>query len=234
MRMHKKAIPVLLTSIFLLLVIGSVATAGFFYYRYRAIAASTDSAKQKANADELKRIIDDVAKLMVVPTDETPTMATVTDKEKLREQPFFSNAENGDKVLFYTKAGKAILYRPSLKKVVDFTAIKAVEPSSTPKSEETTNKTTSTITILNSTTISGLASAYEKKIASLNPDITVVAKGQARSQYENSLVFDLTGKNKGIVDSIAKAYGATVSTELPTSEKRPESEILLILGVNAR
>ena len=60
-----------------------------------------------------------VSKLMVLPTDETPTMATVSDPEKLKNQAFFVNAKVGDKVLIYTKARKAILFSPSQNKIIE-------------------------------------------------------------------------------------------------------------------
>ena len=64
-------------------------------------------------------IIGNVAALMQVPTNETPTVADVTDANAARAQSnFFANAQNGDKVLMYVKAGEAILYRPGDNKIV--------------------------------------------------------------------------------------------------------------------
>lgn len=54
-----------------------------------------------------------VGKLMVVPTDELPIVETITDLTPLKDRPFFTKAEVGDKVLIYKNAAKAILYRPS-------------------------------------------------------------------------------------------------------------------------
>src|SRR3989344_6435180 len=88
----------------LLIVIGSLSAAGYFYYLYRT-STTTEIA-------ETKRTIDAVARLMSVPANEVPTVATVTDKTKLKQQPFFKAAENGDKVLIYSSIKKAILYRP--------------------------------------------------------------------------------------------------------------------------
>lgn len=65
-----------------------------------------------------KDIIESVGKLMVLPTEE-PTIATVSDPESLKGQPFFMNAKIGDKVLIYSTAGKAIIYRPSINKVIE-------------------------------------------------------------------------------------------------------------------
>lgn len=53
-----------------------------------------------------------VGELIELPQGEVPTVATVTDPAKLKDQVFFQNAERGDQVLIYTKARKAYLYDP--------------------------------------------------------------------------------------------------------------------------
>lgn len=78
----------------------------------------TAQAQAEANA-----LIAKVSKLMVLPADETPTIATVTDIEAVKDQPFFANAQNNDKVLIYQKAGKAILYRESENKIIEVGAV---------------------------------------------------------------------------------------------------------------
>jgi hypothetical protein len=67
---------------------------------------------------EKAALIEEVGKLIVLP-DEEPTIATVTDLASLKGQPFFASAAVGDKVLIYTNAKKAVLYRPSEKKVLE-------------------------------------------------------------------------------------------------------------------
>lgn len=64
-------------------------------------------------------LIDKVSHLMVLPTDEAPTIASVTDVAQAQAQSqFFANAELGDKVLLYVKTGNAILYRPSADRII--------------------------------------------------------------------------------------------------------------------
>lgn len=95
----------------------------------------TAQAQAEANA-----LVAKVSKLMTLPTDETPTIATVTDVSIVADQPFFKNAQNGDKVLIYQKAGKAILYRESENKIIEVGAVnfnQAVE-SPAPSAEATT------------------------------------------------------------------------------------------------
>ena len=55
---------------------------------------------------------------MVLPQNEEPTTATVSDTAKLKDQPFFKNAKNGDVVLIYTKAQIAILYDRKIDKII--------------------------------------------------------------------------------------------------------------------
>jgi hypothetical protein len=92
-----------------------------------ATGAFFDSKKQdRANTNEIAEITREVSGLIELPN-EQPTLATVTDKNKLEKQPFFEKAENGDKVLIYLSSRKALLYRPSTKKIVDFGTVNIVD-----------------------------------------------------------------------------------------------------------
>ena len=62
--------------------------------------------------------IDAAGKLISLPAGETPTVATVSDLAPLKDQPFFKDAQIGDKVLVFKESEKAILYRPSTNKIV--------------------------------------------------------------------------------------------------------------------
>lgn len=72
---------------------------------------------------ETERVKTSVAKLIDVPTNEDPTIASVVDASKLSNQAFFKNAKNGDKVLMYAQAKKAILYRPDTNKIIEVAPI---------------------------------------------------------------------------------------------------------------
>ncbi|MEJ0021752.1 MAG: hypothetical protein WDN47_04220 [Candidatus Doudnabacteria bacterium] len=102
-----------------LLLLGAVGTAGFFYKQLTDIKKDPN----KVAADETNATISAIGKLIVLPTDEQPTLATVTDPSKLADQPFFASAKMGDKVLIYTNAKKAILYDPVANKIVEVAPI---------------------------------------------------------------------------------------------------------------
>ena len=63
--------------------------------------------------------INSVGQLLVLPAGETPTIATVANLDQIKNQPFFANAKVGDKVLIYSKSQKAILYDPSINKIIE-------------------------------------------------------------------------------------------------------------------
>jgi uncharacterized protein HemX len=81
------------------------------------------SQSQQATADEATELNNEVGKLIQLPADEVPTVATVIDAAKVKSQAFFASAQNGDKLLLYSKSGKAILYRPSTKKIIEVAPI---------------------------------------------------------------------------------------------------------------
>lgn len=91
-------------------------TSGLLYKQVRELKVNPQEVAQEENA----QIIDMVGKLVLLPEGEAPTIATVTDPEKLKsEQAFFAKAMEGDKVLIYTQALKAIMYRPSENKIIE-------------------------------------------------------------------------------------------------------------------
>lgn len=73
----------------------------------------------RATADQPTALVAKVAGLIDLPKDETPTIATVQDETKLKDQAFFAQAQNGDKLLIYAQAKKAIIYRPGDHKVIN-------------------------------------------------------------------------------------------------------------------
>ena len=80
-------------TVVLILIVGLGAVYVFTYFQKDAVQSSVSTDKQVAE------ILEKLGKLVVLPTNETPTIATVTDVDKLSGQPFFRNAQNGDKVV---------------------------------------------------------------------------------------------------------------------------------------
>lgn len=103
------------------LILVLAAGAGYFYYKYNQANnnAKRLSDPKVAATQQVDNLVAQVGKLVDLPTGQTPTIATVTDSKKLASQTFFKNAVNGDKVLIYTQAKRAVLYRPSTNKVIE-------------------------------------------------------------------------------------------------------------------
>ena len=94
-----------------------VLLSAYFFFPARAVSTDPNVALQR----EIKNLTVHIGTFMALPEGEQPTLATVTDKEKLNGQEFFTRAQNGDKLLVYVKAKKAILYRPSTGKIIEVT-----------------------------------------------------------------------------------------------------------------
>ncbi len=99
--------------------------AYFGYQKYDEVNQEKQrlSDPQEAARQETQRTKEQVAKLIDVPQGEDPTIASVVDASKLSNQSFFKNAKNGDKVLMYAQAKKAILYRPDSNKIIEVAPI---------------------------------------------------------------------------------------------------------------
>lgn len=117
----------------------AIAGAGYFYNQVRLLKQNPQVVAQREVADVLAK----VSKLLVLPSGETPTVATVSDPAALKDQPFFASAQKGDKVLIYTTAKKVILYSVSMNKIIEVAPLnigtqKAVTPPTAVVKPDTT------------------------------------------------------------------------------------------------
>lgn len=240
----KKFAKIILIVIIFALVAGSLGTAGYFYFKYKK-AVPGNAAKDEAGSYAAK-----ISRFMALPEGEEPTLATVADREKLKDQPFFADAQNGDKVLIYSKTNEAILYRPSANKIIKVVSLSGNEagPAQLPNQAESNQtpeqaqpetqaqpvvevqKTPVQVAIYNGTDIKGLAGKIGEKISSLSSiQIQVTEKTNAKSDYADTLIIDLSGGNGEALEKIKALVGGEIG-ELPDGEAKPDADILIIGG----
>ena len=89
----------------------------------------TEPTVKPSAQQEIDALLVEIGGLIVLPADERPLVATVNDTDLLKDQPFFTNAQKGDKVLIYNEARKAILYSPTLKRIIDVAPLGIATPA---------------------------------------------------------------------------------------------------------
>ena len=105
--MEKKSVIIAFVVLSLLAIGGS--SAGIYYYaQYKRL-----SMRSADPTIEVKDILAKVGKLIELPEGEEPTVATVQDAEKIKAQPFFAKAQNGQRVILFSNAKLAILLMKS-------------------------------------------------------------------------------------------------------------------------
>lgn len=229
------------------LLVAALAAATYFYVAYR-------QAKEAVPVgNEVGILTARISRVMELPTGETPTLATVTEKEKLSGQEFFVLAENGDQVLIYEQAKRAILFRPSTGRIMNVAPISAQEPES-PVSEPEKSAQSLTeepvsvpeqvedvpapegkarVVLLNGGKTVGITAKTERTVlGSLSEAVEILAKESAsRSDYEGTVVADISGVRMKEVAMIADLLEGSVVSGLPEGETMPDdADILVIVG----
>lgn len=218
--------------ILLILLAGSLGTSGYFYMKWKS-ATMVAVPNPEEELEEVKEITTVVGAFMELPKDEDPTVATVVDREKLRNQSFFTSAENGDKVLIYSTAQRAILYRPSTKKVIEVAPIyfnkeqlEQVQAPTAPVPEEIRIVK---IAYYNGSGITGRAGATELQIKQGFTNTETVTIANAKGAYTSTIVVDINGNMSVEAEGIAQLLGGQVQA-LPLGEEKPDADLLIIVG----
>lgn len=108
----------------MMVVLAVIAVAGvgsgyYFYNQFETLKQNPQALTDKENSTLVAKL----GQLMVLPDGEQPTIATVADPSKLKDQPFFAKAKMGDRVFIYTNAKKAILYDEEANRIVEVAPI---------------------------------------------------------------------------------------------------------------
>lgn len=109
-----------------LIAVGGASAGIYYYFQYNAAAK-----RAKDPQAEVKEILAKVGNLIELPEGEEPTVATVQDADQIRSQPFFTKAQNGQRVILYTNARLAILFDEKANKIINVGAINVGTPSAT-------------------------------------------------------------------------------------------------------
>jgi hypothetical protein len=214
-----------------ILLLVAIAPSYYFYSQYRS-AEKKLFDPNTALKEETNSVLNKVKRLIIVPEGETPTIATISDVDKLKDRAFFATAKNGDKLLIFTNAKKAILYDPVKDRIIDVGPVSLPEPTSASLSSTISQQSSPLkLVLLNGTFTTGLALTFENNYKSKLSNIEIVDKNNAKKRdYEKTLIIDLTSKNKDEVEKISKAIGAEIST-LPAGETKPvDADVLVIIG----
>lgn len=115
----------IIIAMFILLIV-SISTTFYFYKKSQGLNPQKASIE---NEEDAEKLIAKVNRLIVMPSEDVPSIATVSDLEKLKGQAFFAKAKVGDKVLIYSGAQKAILYRESEDRIIEIAPIISSVPN---------------------------------------------------------------------------------------------------------
>ena len=131
-------------SVLIIIIIALLAFAIYNKFNTTAPAAGEGQLSEK----EIKSLVTKVSKLINVP-DETPVIATIIKADQLiAEQKFYAGSKDGDYLMVFPTAQKAIIYRESENKLINVGPIvvdpAAQQASSTPAAVEKAPAATTT------------------------------------------------------------------------------------------
>lgn len=196
-------------------------------------------------------MLHDIAQIVTLP-EENPIIRKVVGKTPLVDKYFETSAKEGDYLILFPIAQKALLYRPSNHKVIDFSEYQSEivrEVTLIPTFDQTasvagiidrittTKEATSTayiskhftLALYNGTKIVGLTKKVEQYLKEKKTgDFQVVTKGDARGDFTQTHIFSKPGFEEEaqrvsvIVNGVVGAY--------PEKETISSADVVVFLG----
>lgn len=183
----------------------------------------TTGHKSKEQKD-LSGVKNSLSRHILLPSNEEPTLATVTDKKQLKGKFLSTNANTGDRILIYTQNQIVIIYRPSIDKIVAVGTVTADSALAEAKG--------STLTVMNGSKDPSKTQAIIDKIKAAYPDITVTDGGSTNKQdFPTTVVVDSTNQKDYLTDALAQISGGKRGV-VPISEAKADTDLMIIVGTD--
>lgn len=163
-----------------------------------------------------------VGKLILLPTNEEPTLAEVTDNKTIKDAVLAKSSKNGDQILFYTKSRLVVVYRPSINKIV-----LAGDLFADPAYSEADG---ATIIVMNGNNDDSKTQGIIADIKRLYPNSVVSVGGKTvRSDFPKTIVIDNTSKKDNFRAALIQDIKGNLGV-VPLSETKTDSDIMIIVG----
>ncbi len=174
---------------------------------------------------EIQKTLRQVSRHIVLP-DETPSLATVKDPSQVKDQ-FLKQSKIGDKVLIFSKAGKIILFRPSINRIVDVGTV-SIDPA-------LIEAKGARVIIRNGSSLAGAADIAATKLKQLYPNLgSIKIEAASRSTFDMTIGIDLSTDQKFLefATGSAQVFGGQAGI-VPIGEQKPiNTDVLIIIGNN--
>lgn len=217
-------------AVFLVLFLAVLAGFVWSYTSYhkakkQIVYLSTSEAQQEVAQKEVEELINKVKRLIVLPEGQ-PVLATITDVENLsQQQPFFSAAKNGDKLLIYPT--KAVIYNPDDDILVNVGPVTIVNQQGEVVQPLPPQPQTVSLDVRNGSETVGAASVLAGTLGSNDQYDVVNAATAANTEYQGTTLVNLTGKD---VSALEQELGVTAVTVLPEGEAVSQADVVIIVG----
>lgn len=224
------------SAVLLILLLLALVGFGWAYTNYfkaqRQIAALSDpNIQNELNQAETKALLEKVGKLIVIPSNEDPVVATINDVETLAtQQDFYKDANNGDKLIIFYSAQKAIIYDEEANVLVN------VGPVSI-KDQDGNNQNVIRMEGKLNVEVRNGSQDTSKGVSTRDDlrsegtfNIIRLAKA-ANTSYDDTVLVDLTGGAKTeLIQKLEELLGVTATTTMPIAEGPTVAEALIIVG----
>lgn len=218
------------------LIVVFAGVLGFMRYSNGYWAWASEEVRQSVLVENA---VAAAGKLMLLPDNEEPLIATILDVEALKaEQAFYSNAQNGDQLLIFGNSLRAVIYSPERNMIVN------VGPVQVPQEEvpisadtdtdalETLDTDPLTIDVRNGSGEAGAASVFADSLTADELYDVISTADAARTDYAQTVIVDQTNREKPtLIDAFITAVpNAALVTTLPEGEVESDADVIVILG----